>query len=372
MAVSLAPTFGVGYQAFTSGGLPLNGGLINTFIAGGTTPQATYTSVTGGTSNANPIVLASDGRPPSEIWLTDGVSYRFDLTDSLGTLIKSYDNISGLTGSAGSTGTGALVLQNTPTLITPVIGAATGTSLVLSGALTAGSVSTAGLLSTTGGTATITTAGANTGAALNLLGWTSGGKNWEINVDGSTAGLKFLASTAAGGSTFTTALMSLSEAGSLSLAANIGLGGTAPTTSGTGISFPATQSASTDVNTLDDYEEGSATATLTGTATYNSRSMTYTKIGNRVAIETSINVLLIGTGSTTTIGGNPFTSSSHVAMAVVSSSFANTVVSVCGDLPSGQSNIQLFSRTAAAVADSAATALFANGAFATVSGTFPI
>ena len=34
------------------------------------------------------------------------------------------------------TGTGALVFANTPTLVTPVIGAATGTSLVLSGALT--------------------------------------------------------------------------------------------------------------------------------------------------------------------------------------------------------------------------------------------
>jgi hypothetical protein len=34
------------------------------------------------------------------------------------------------------TGTGALVFANTPTLVTPAIGAATGTSLVLSGALT--------------------------------------------------------------------------------------------------------------------------------------------------------------------------------------------------------------------------------------------
>ena len=34
------------------------------------------------------------------------------------------------------TGTGALVFANTPTLVTPVIGAATGTSLALSGSLT--------------------------------------------------------------------------------------------------------------------------------------------------------------------------------------------------------------------------------------------
>jgi hypothetical protein len=36
----------------------------------------------------------------------------------------------------------------------------------------------------------------------------------------------------------------------------IGVGGATPSTSGSGISFPATQSASSDANTLDDYEEG--------------------------------------------------------------------------------------------------------------------
>lgn len=94
--VFLAPTFGVGWQGFTSGGLPLNGGLLNTYLAGSTTPQATYTTSAGNVQNANPIVLSSDGRPPNEIWLVQGVSYRFDLTDSLSTLIKTYDNISGV------------------------------------------------------------------------------------------------------------------------------------------------------------------------------------------------------------------------------------------------------------------------------------
>lgn len=93
MTVQLCPTFGVGYQAFTTGGLPLNAGTIDTYIAGGTTPQATYTTSAGNVANANPIVLGADGRPPSEIWLTSDVSYRFDLKDSLGNLIKTYDNI---------------------------------------------------------------------------------------------------------------------------------------------------------------------------------------------------------------------------------------------------------------------------------------
>lgn len=90
--VFIAPTFGVGYQAFTTGGLPLNAGKIYTYIAGGTTPQATYTTSAGNVQNANPIILSADGRPPSEIWLTNA-SYRFDVCDSDGNLIKTYDNI---------------------------------------------------------------------------------------------------------------------------------------------------------------------------------------------------------------------------------------------------------------------------------------
>ena len=44
------------------------------------------------------------------------------------------------------TGTGAAVFANTPTLVTPVIGAATGTSLVLSGSLTASGLASTGAI----------------------------------------------------------------------------------------------------------------------------------------------------------------------------------------------------------------------------------
>lgn len=50
------------------------------------------------------------------------------------------DSIFGTYAFAGSvTGTGSGVLANTPTLITPVLGAATGTSAVLSGNMRAAS-----------------------------------------------------------------------------------------------------------------------------------------------------------------------------------------------------------------------------------------
>jgi len=53
------------------------------------------------------------------------------------------------------------------------------------------------------------------------------------------------------------------------------------------IKFPSTKLASADVNTLDDYEEGTWTPTAIGSSTagsttYSARNGTYTKIGNQV------------------------------------------------------------------------------------------
>jgi hypothetical protein len=92
MAVNLSPIFN-GWQGFTSTGLPLAGGKINTYAAGTSTPTATYTDSTGGTPNANPIILDATGRLANEIWLTQGTAYKFTLTDSLNNLIGTYDNI---------------------------------------------------------------------------------------------------------------------------------------------------------------------------------------------------------------------------------------------------------------------------------------
>ena len=94
MAVNLSPVGGVAAQFFDNNGVPLSGGFLYTYAAGTSTPQATYTSSSGGTAQANPIVLASSGRVPSgEIWLTVGVTYKFLLKDSNDVLIGTYDNI---------------------------------------------------------------------------------------------------------------------------------------------------------------------------------------------------------------------------------------------------------------------------------------
>lgn len=96
MSVNLSPVFGAGAQLFDANGRPLNGGLLNTYAAGTTTPQPTFTTSSGLVQNSNPIVLGADGRTPQEIWLTSGISYKFVLTDSLLNLIGTYDNLIGI------------------------------------------------------------------------------------------------------------------------------------------------------------------------------------------------------------------------------------------------------------------------------------
>jgi hypothetical protein len=98
MAVNLSPVGGVAAQFFNNDGTVLSGGKINTYTAGTTTPAATYTTSAGTIAHGNPIQLNSAGRVPAsgEIWLTDGITYKFVLTDANNVLIATYDNISGI------------------------------------------------------------------------------------------------------------------------------------------------------------------------------------------------------------------------------------------------------------------------------------
>jgi hypothetical protein len=86
-----------------------------------------------------------------------------------------------------------------------------------------------------------------------------------------------------------------------------------------GISFPATQSAQSDANTLDDYEEGDWTPNVGGNATYDANTYgKYTKIGNIVTCQFRLAITTIGTGSPNTLSGLPFPSSSSGGISVQS------------------------------------------------------
>ena len=96
MTVNLSPFANPGAQFFDDNGDPLSGGKIFTYAAGTTTPKATFTDFTGATPQANPIILDAAGRPPFEVWLTYGDSYKFILKDSNDTLVGTFDNIDGI------------------------------------------------------------------------------------------------------------------------------------------------------------------------------------------------------------------------------------------------------------------------------------
>ena len=122
------------------------------------------------------------------------------------------------------------------------------------------------------------------------------------------------------------------------------------------IAFPATQNASSDANTLDDYEEGTWTATYATTEagisiTYASNTGRYTKIGNLVTAYVYINIgsQTTGTGELT-VAGIPFPN--HASGPYASGTFgqlyqfdvaAGSPGDVMCQLPGGSSVIGLFS-----------------------------
>jgi microcystin-dependent protein len=70
---------------------PLAGGKLWSYVAGTSTPLATYTDALLGTPNANPTVLDAQGY--ASVFIADGVGYKFVLTDSLGNTQWTVDNV---------------------------------------------------------------------------------------------------------------------------------------------------------------------------------------------------------------------------------------------------------------------------------------
>jgi hypothetical protein len=160
----------------------------------------------------------------------------------------------------------------------------------------------------------------DTGAATNGINVVSNRATFSISANGAVdaTGTTFNYSWANGGQgplIFRNA--AIANVMTLDASGNVGVGVT-PSASGgclqlkSGITFPATQVASSDANTLDDYEEGTFTPTIVGstsagTGTYTTNTGKYTKIGNFVTFQVYINwTAHTGTGNMR-IGNLPFT-----------------------------------------------------------------
>jgi len=88
----------------------------------------------------------------------------------------------------------------------------------------------------------------------------------------------------------------------------VAVGGATPSTSGSGITFPATQDASSNANTLDDYEEGTWTPTDYSGAglTFTGIAAAYTKIGRQVFVNGTVTFPSTASTAAANLGSLPF------------------------------------------------------------------
>jgi hypothetical protein len=132
---------------------------------------------------------------------------------------------------------------------------------------------------------TALTVNASTNDAFMGIGYSSSGSVWQIFPSyQTTAGYKPLAFMVGGSE-----VARFPTASGFQCVNSISVGNATPTTSGAGITFPATQSASSNANTLDDYEEATVTPSVRDyvydvncSYTLTSSAGQYTKIGRQV------------------------------------------------------------------------------------------
>ena len=167
MTVNFSPVANLP-QYFDENGVVLAGGQIFTYVAGSSSTTAvTYTDVTAGTANANPVILDSSGRSNTQFWLTSGQAYHFVLTMPDGvTVLWSEDNIVGISGSNGEPGgpNNSVQFNNAGVL------AGTANALVTNGVLALGAGNDTGVITFGAESAAISNSSGN----LLVAGGTSG------------------------------------------------------------------------------------------------------------------------------------------------------------------------------------------------------
>ena len=126
-------------------------------------------------------------------------------------------------------------------------------------------------------------------------------------------------------------------------------------------------------NKLDDYEEGTWTPTLGGTATYLIQSGYYTKIGRLVHYTFELHVNSIGSGSNNRVGGLPVAGNSNresQGSRGYFASLAKSVTSLLPYVPKGDAGIYFTDTTTAQSTVNLNSVIFQNNARIQASGIY--
>jgi len=121
-------------------------------------------------------------------------------------------------------------------------------------------------------------------------------------------------------------------------------------------------------NYLDDYEEGTWTPSVGGTATYSSNVGHYVKVGKFITAWFDIRVTSIGTGSTTNVTGLPFTAQTSASLQGMGAaigyfnSLATSVFNVHGRVDNSAATLSLTGITSAVTGSIQTTSIFGDGA----------
>jgi hypothetical protein len=171
--------------------------------------------------------------------------------------------------------------------------------------LTVSGSSSLGTASTSGNTQIFQSPG-SLFLTMNTNGTLSGARrNWAISPESQAAGALCFECGTSEGAVPSSPKLIIRQQGAVVLS------GGSTSADGTGITFPATQSASSDANTLDDYEEGTWTPTASpSSGSYNGLTTGgwYVKVGRSVTVFAYWNLTASGSaGGNWSLGGLPFT-----------------------------------------------------------------
>ena len=167
----------------------------------------------------------------------------------------------------------------------------------------------------------------------------------------------------------------LSASPTLSGNVNLSTGNLVIGTANKGIDFSITSSGTGTMTSelLADYEEGTWTPSVGGTATYTAQTGKYTKVGRLVTVTGHIQINVLGTGSTTTLSGLPFNNADLTPISVgYWSGLAVNVIYISGYIGAAGSTILFVSGTTSSGTANNAIALFGNSADIYFSATYVV